>query len=244
MKKRAVALVFTTNLLAGGAAFAEAPQAPGSAKVPRTPSPDPWALGSVRTVAVAAQLGVYHRLDAPPAFTAVDTNALGGGLDVQAFVARRFAVTFAWERVGLGSERTGITEFGSASIARRADGVWLGMRLAPWASEYVSTTVAVAVGAAWQHASADGIVWPALQPSLGTPIACGGSGSPAPAMRVDVGLEAPLGNGLAVFGSGGFGVFAFGDGALGECVLGAGSTQLLAGRLGVSYTFDIGGGGE
>lgn len=253
MKKRAAAQVFTSILLAGVSAKSAPPRVSDSsarsatsvtsAGSPALSNPNEWEATSLSRLAIASQLGVHHRLDTPPAFMSADRVALGGGFEVQAFLGRRFAVTLAWERFGLGSERTGITDFGSASITRRVDSASLGMRVAPWANEYLSATVGVGIGAAWQHATADGLLWPQLQPSLGTSVVCSGSGSAAPTMRVALGLEAPLGKGLAIFASGGFGVFALQEGALGQCILGAGSTQMFAGRIGFSYAFEVGGGG-
>jgi hypothetical protein len=245
---RAFALVFTSLLVCSRTASAEdaRPSAPVRGPDPTTagaPSSDEWTLGAVRSVAIATQLGAHHRLDAPPAFAATERDALGGGVDLRAALARRFAVTLSWERFGLGGEQTGITDFGFATIHRRADAFVLGMRLEPWANEFLAASIAIGVGAAWQHASANGVLWPELQPGFGTPLACSGTSTPAPAMRVDLGLEAPISEGLSVFANGGLGVYAFGDGPMGGCVLGAGSTQMFAARLGFAYAFDVGGNG-
>ncbi len=204
---------------------------------------DEWTIQGLRAVEVGAQLGYHRRLNAPPIFAADEQDALGGGVDVAAFLSQRFALTLGWERLGLGEERTGITDYGTAAVRRRADGAWLSLRMAPWSNAWLVTTVGLGVGMAWQHVSASGTLWPALEPGRPSSVTCSGTGSPAPALRVELGVSSPLGSGLSVFANGGLGVFAFGDGDVGACISGAGSTQTLAIRTGFSYAFDVGGGG-
>ena len=202
-----------------------------------------WGLGRLSRFGVAPQLGYHGRLDAPPFFAADERDSIGGGLDLRAYFARRFAIVGGYERFGLGEEQSGVTAYGSARVSRRIDQGWLGVRLEPWSNRWLATSVALGVGMAWQHATATALLWPPFEPGRATSVACRGTGSPAPAMRVAVGLDAPLGAGLSFFTTGGFGVLALGDGPVADCVSGAGSAQVFSIRTGFAYAFDVGAGG-
>lgn len=242
--RAAFALVaFALCAPAWSASAAEPSETAAPAATRPATTPKDWTLGGLSRVGLAAQFGYHRRLDAPPYFDAEERDALGGGLEVRGYFARRFAMVGGWERLGLGVEASGVTPFGSASVSRRVDEGWLGVRLEPWSNAWLVTTVTIGVGIAWQHATASAVLWPAFQPSAATTVSCAGTGSPAPAMRTELGLEAPLGGGLSVFASGGFGVLALGDGPVGDCIAGAGSSQVLSLRSGLAYTFEVGGGG-
>jgi len=205
---------------------------------------DAWSVRGLRSLELSTLLGYHRRLNDPPSFEADERDAIGGGLAAAAFLSRRFAITLGWERFGLGEERSGITSFGTAAVRRRADGAWFGLRMAPWSNAWLTTSVGLGVGIAWQHVDASGAVWPAFEPGRPTAVTCDGTGSPAPALRLDLGVSAPLGSGLSVFANGGFGVFAFSDGDVGGCISGAGSSEVLALRTGFAYAFDVGGRGD
>lgn len=205
---------------------------------------DEWSIRGFRSLELAASLGYFRRLNEPAFFDAIERDALGLGVGASAFLARRIALTLAWDRFGLGAESSGVTAFGVAHVRRRADAAWVGLRMDPWSNRWLTTSVGIGAGMAWQHASASGALWPALQPGLATPVVCAGTGSPSPTIRVDLGASSQLGSGLSVFAAAGFGVFAFGDGSVGTCVSGAGSTEMLSLRTGFAYAFDFGGGGD
>jgi hypothetical protein len=240
-----VAALVAFSLVASLASSADA-EGPELAAPARGAEPDrinEWGLGRLSRFGIAPQLGYHRRLDAPPFFLADERDSLGGGLDVRAYVARRFAIVGGYERLGLGKEQSGVTPYGSARVSRRIDEGWLGVRLEPWSNRWLATSVALGIGIAWQHATATALLWPPFEPGRARSVACGGTGSPAPAMRVELGVEAPLGAGLSFFTTGGFGVLALGDGPVADCVSGAGSAQVLSLRTGFAYTFDVGGGG-
>jgi hypothetical protein len=204
---------------------------------------DPWKLGSLVRLDAAAQLGVHQRIDAPPLFTLEGATAAGGGLEVRAFFAHRVAFSLGWERFGIGHESTGLTETGSARIARAADALWLGIRLDPLASERLAMFVGLSGGALFQRVSAAGSVWKLGNPGDAQPFECGGGGKIAPGFRLDLGGEAKLGSGVSVFASLGLATIAFGDAPIASCAGGAGSTQMFASRAGLAYSFDLGGSG-
>jgi hypothetical protein len=201
-----------------------------------------WKLGQARRLDLAVDLGFYRRIDEPPAFELEAANALGGGVEVRAFLARRMALQLGWERFGLGRDSTALTDFGTARIGRKADAAWLGLRLDPWANDSVATFVALAAGTAWQHANAAGALWPEQQPGFAQPFECTATGVSAPGLRAEFGTDVRLGAGLGFFAAASFAVLGFADGPIDGCGSGAGSTQMFALRSGLSYSFELGAG--
>jgi hypothetical protein len=220
-----IGLVFGA-LLRVDPAQAEAPRPAVTALAPR-PSPIPLDLG--------LRVGASVRIGDAPNFPVKDRVGSTIGLSIFAAPTPRFSLGLVYEHTGLGSERGGERELSRVDVSRSLDALIAGLRLHLWSDESLRVSALIGPGLAWQSASAAGLV------SSGASVVgvrCAATSGPDLVLRAGLGAEVALGSGVWLLADATLDNARLGNGAVGECILGAGTATLFAGRVGFAYRFD------
>ena len=227
-----VPIFFALGLTASTAA-ADAPTAevtPATPPPALPPPPDPV------IVELMVRGGFNYRIGSGPSLP-VDGRA-GGAIGLHAAIApwKRAAISLGWERIGMGSER-GKGDVADVSVSRGLDVIWAGIRLYLARSESFGLHLQLGPGLAFQHASADVLVYPSSG-MLPTTYRCRESGGPGLALRAGLGGEAHIAGPFWFSADALVDHVQASSNPLGDCAPGAGSLPSFGMRIGLSYRID------
>jgi hypothetical protein len=205
---------------------------PASVTAPVTPpaKPDPITLDLGPRIGGAGRLGSSASLPI--------TNRGGEifGVGVALAPSPRFTVGLSYEHSGLGGER-GVGDVADIAVGRSLDALWATLRLDVLKLDGFDLGVTVGPGIAWQHASADVIVFdPTGVPST---FLCSDSGSASLGLRAGLGIAARITEHVWFTADAVFDNLHLSSDPLGSCALGAGTVSLLGLRAGFVYRLDV-----
>ncbi|APR84243.1 outer membrane protein OmpA [Minicystis rosea] len=231
LPRLAPASIFLALGLMVSTAAADAPVAEATPPSVRPPPPDPI------IVELMLRGGFNYRIGSGPSLP-VDGRA-GGAFGLGAAIApwKRAAISLSWERIGLGDEH-GVGDLADARVSRSLDVIWAGIRLYLARSENFGLHLQLGPGLAFQHASADVLLFPSvgMQPSV---YRCRESGGPGLALRAGLGGEAHIVGPIWFTADALVDNVQASSNPLGDCAPGMGSTPSFGMRLGLSYRIDV-----
>ncbi|MCK6589304.1 MAG: hypothetical protein HUU21_02240 [Polyangiaceae bacterium] len=197
------------------------------------------AAGAPVLLDVQGFLGPSIRVGGAAGYEIVERTGLlaGGGLVFAPL--RSFALGLSFEHVGLGSDRLGTGEIGSAGVERDMNAAWLDLRVHPLRSEAVSVFVGLGVGLGWQLASATRFEDAEGLGRTATLTLCDASDSASLGLRGGAGVELPVGGGFFVVGDAWIENVRLSGELLDTCVGGAGTSTLFTLRAGLAYRLDL-----
>jgi opacity protein-like surface antigen len=205
------------------------------ATAPKAPAPS----DSPITLDFYGILGSSIRVGAAPGFELTQRTGLLGGGGIVFAPLRSFALGLGFEHVGLGTERLGSSDIGSATAERSMNALWLDLRVHPLRTESASIFAGIGVGLGWQLAAASRFEDPEGTGRTATITLCDASDSASVGLRAGAGVEIPVGGGFFVMGDGWIENVRLSGEILDACIGGAGTSTLLTLRAGLAYRLDL-----
>jgi hypothetical protein len=188
---------------------------------------------------VGASLGAAGRLDDPATYAAEDRAGVVLGAGAGLFVSPHVAFGLGYEHLGLGSEDSGVTPFGTVSISHALDSVWADVRLYPFVDDVAGGYLRLGVAAAFQSAELTGLAWPLEAPARAVELSCSAGPSPGLGLRIEAGGDFALSECVHLTAGAGVDLYRLGDEVIGGCAPGAGSAVVLGGRAGFVYRWPL-----
>ena len=163
------------------------------------------------------------------------------GSMVGAFVAVApapvYAVGLGYEHSALGREH-GHGDVADVDLSRTLDVVWASVRAVLVRTESLKLVAQIAPGLAFQHVTADALVYQ-TGGAAPVPFTCREGGGPGLGLRAGLGLEAPLTRALGVDLETVIDNLRLSSAPLGTCAPGAGTVSMVGLRLGFTYQLDV-----
>jgi hypothetical protein len=229
-------LRLAAGLLALAAGLASPPAGalppPSSVTEPMGPPPKPDPI----TFDVGVRIGGAGRVGSSSSLPITNRGGEMFGVGVALAPSPRFSVGLSYEHSGLGSER-GVGDVADVAVDRSLDALWATLRLGVLKLDGFDLGVTLGPGLAWQHASADVIVFdPTGAP---TTFRCSDSGSASLSLRLGLGVAARIAEHVWFTADATFDNLHLSSDPLGTCAPGAGSASLLGLRAGFAYRADV-----